>query len=258
MKSKKTKISVAIATYNEENNIVDCIDAVKNIADEIVIVDGTSADKTVELAKKAGARIISKPNQSMFHINKNIAINNCKSEWILQLDADEVVSKKLSVEIIELIKSDPKENGFWINRRNWFLGGFLTKGGAYPDPVIRLFRNGKGILPEKSVHEQIRIDGKVGNLRQDILHFADPNFKRYLERANRYTDRTVIDFTSRELKDNAVTSVYYLIIKPILTFIQIYFRHKGYQDGYRGFIWALFSGAHYFYAYSKYTTQKET
>ena len=189
-------------------------------------------------------------------INKNIAIKNCTGDWILQLDADEVVSKSLAREIISVISQNPKEDGFWINRKNWFLGDFLKKGGAYPDPVIRLFRKGKGILPAVSVHEQIKIDGEVGRLKSDLLHFADPNFGRYLQRADRYTDRTVEDFKSVNLSKNLLNHFFYLIVKPILTFLSILIRHKGYEDGFRGFIWALFSGAHYFYAYAKYITKK--
>lgn len=252
----KTKLSVAIATYNEENNIVDCLESVKDLADEIVVVDGMSHDRTAQLAKKLGARVIRKPNRSMFHINKNIAIRNCTGDWILVLDADEQLSSELTKEITRVISTDPPENGFWINRRNWFLGDFLKKGGAYPDPVIRLFKKGKGYHPEISVHEQIKIDGKIGRLEEDILHFADPSFKRYLERANRYTERTAIDFGSQGLKKNPLTAIYFMLFKPTITFLLIYFRHKGYQDGFRGFVWALFSGAHFFYAYSKYSTKK--
>ncbi len=252
----KTDLSVAIATYNEETNIVDCLQSVKNIASEIVVVDGNSTDRTADLAKLHGATVIKKPNRPMFHINKNIAISSCKNEWILLLDADEVVSPQLAEEIVSTIASKPGENGYWISRKNWFLGGFLKKGGAYPDPVIRLFRRGKGILPQISVHEQVKVDGLTGKLNEDILHYADPNFQRYLERANRYTDRTAVDFESKKVKKGLQTAIFYFIIKPAGTFLNIYFRHKGYKDGFRGFVWALFSGAHYFYAYSKYLTDK--
>lgn len=252
----KSKLSIALATFNEEKNIVNCLESVKSIADEIVIVDGTSKDRTADLARRNGATVIKKPNPSMFHINKNIAITNCTGNWILLLDADEVVSKRLAKEILLTINSNPEEDGFWVNRKNWFLGGFLTKGGAYPDAVIRLFRNGKGILPEKSVHEQVKVEGKVGSLSSDILHFADPNFTRYLERANRYTERTAIDFKTANVRKNIINTIHFLIIKPIVAFLIIYIRHRGYKDGFRGFIWAFFSAAHYFYAYSKYLTTK--
>lgn len=253
----KCSLSVAIATFNEESNIFDCLESIKNLVDEIVVVDGNSTDRTAEIARSEGAKVVSTENRQMFHINKNIAIKNCKSEWILLLDADERITESLEKEIKDLINSSPKENGFWINRKNWFLGGFLNKGGAYPDPVIRLFRRGKGQLPQISVHEQVKIDGEVGNLKSNLIHLADPNFKRYLMRADRYTSHTANNFEKKEINKNILTTIYYFFIKPINTFILIYFRHKGYQDGYRGFAWALFSSAHYFYAYSKYITDSQ-
>src|SRR3989344_6090790 len=166
---KKTKkritISAALATYNEENNIVDCIVSLKKIADEIVIVDGESKDRTAQLAQKMGVKVISTSNKSMFNINKNLAIEKCNSNWVLLIDADERISDQLAREIKKIVIVNPKENGFWINRKNWFLGGCLKKGGVYPDSVIRLFKNGKGKLAEKDVHEQVKVEGEVGHLK---------------------------------------------------------------------------------------------
>lgn len=249
---KKVKISAALATYNEEQNIVDCLESLKQFTDEIVVVDGTSTDRTAQLAQKFGARVIITTNKPMFHINKNLAINTCRGDWIFLIDADERVNRELAAEIKQVVKQDPKENGFWVNRRNWFLGGFLTKGGAYPDQVIRLFRKGKGRLPEVSVHEQVAIDGEVGHLKNDILHFADPNFTRYLLRANRYTTQTAAEIAQKDQGRGPLSVTYYMLIKPIVTFFSIYVRHRGYVDGFRGFVWALFSAAHHFLAYVKY------
>ena len=249
---KSPKISAALATFNEEENIVDCCQSLKLVADEIIVVDGSSTDRTRELAKKHGAKVIKTTNKPMFHINKNLAIDNCQGDWIFLIDADERVSGELAAEIKEVITSNPKENGFWVNRRNWFLGGFLTKGGAYPDSVIRLFRRGRGRLPEVSVHEQVKIDGEVGGLKNDLLHFADPSFFRYLTRAARYTEQTKEEIKKLNPGRGVFPVVNYMIVKPAITFVKIYFRHKGYVDGFRGFIWALFSSAHHFYAYVKY------
>ena len=252
-KTKKIiKISAALATYNEEDNIVDCIDSLKKIADEIVIVDGSSTDRTFQLAQKMGAKIITTSNKPMFNINKNMAIENCNGKWILLLDADERISDALAKEIKNLIKVKPKENGFWINRKNWFLGGYLKKGGVYPDSVIRLFKNGKGKLAEKDVHEQVKVEGEVGRLENDILHLSDPSFERYLKRAIRYTDRTADHLKEMNPGRGMAQVINYMVVKPIFTFINIYVRHKGYQDGFRGFVWALFSGVHHFYSYVKY------
>lgn len=249
---KKVKISAALATFNEESNIVDCIKSLNQFASEVVIADGSSTDRTAELAHGLGAKVIRTTNKPMFHINKNLAISNCKNPWIFLIDADERVSRELVEEIKSKVHKNPKENGFWINRRNWFLGGFLTKGGAYPDSVIRLFRSGKGRLPEISVHEQVKIEGTVGHLENDILHFADPNFARYLMRANRYTEQTAQEIKKKNPGTSPAVIFQYVFIKPFIIFMAIFFRHKGYVDGFKGFIWALFSAAHHFYAYIKY------
>ncbi len=249
---KSLKISIALATHNEEANIENCLKSSQDFADEIVIADGSSSDKTIQIAKKFKAKVIITTNKAMFHINKNMAINSCKGKWVLLLDADERLTPELKNEIAKTIKSNPTENAFWINRKNWFLGGFLKKGGAYPDSVIRLFRRGKARLPEENVHEQLKVKGKVGYLKNPLLHFADPSFSRYLERANRYTDLTAQELVKQNPGKNILSILNYMLIKPSITFYNLYFRHKGFQDGFRGFIWALFSGFHYFYAYAKY------
>lgn len=249
---KKHKISVAIATHNEEKNIRQCLGSLNHFADEVVIADGASKDNTVDLAKKMGAKVIKTSNKPMFHINKNLAIENCVGDWVILLDADERLTDDLKKEILETINANPSENAFWINRKNWFVGGFLEKGGAYPDSVIRLFRRGKARLPEVSVHEQLKVTGEIGHLNNPLLHFADPDFSRYLYRANRYTDLTAQKILNENPGKSIFTILNYMLVKPLFTFCSLYFRHKGYQDGFRGFIWALLSGFHFFYAYTKY------
>ncbi len=248
----KTGISAALATYNEEDNIEPCLISLKQFASEIVVVDGSSIDKTVEIAKKHGAKVMTVTNKPMFHINKNLAISNCSKPWIMLIDADERVSADLAAEIVRTVTSNPTHNGYWVNRRNWFLGGYLKKGGAYPDSVIRLFKKGKGRLPEVSVHEQVAVEGTIGHLKSDLLHMADPNFARYLSRANRYTSQTALELKAKNPGTNPAKVTAYTVVYPLWIFIKIYFRHRGYVDGFRGFTWALFSGFHYFYAYVKY------
>lgn len=149
----KIKLSVVLATYNEERNIDRCLDSVRQLADEIIIVDGRSDDDTVKIAKKYGARIILvNNNPTHFHVQKKMAIDAAKGEWVLQLDADECLTPTLVSEIEYHINHKTEFNGFWIPRSNYFLGRFLTKGGQYPDYTMRLYKRGKGNLPAKDVH----------------------------------------------------------------------------------------------------------
>lgn len=240
------KLSVALAVYNEEKFLGDCLEAVKNLADEVVIVDGSSTDKTVDVAKKFGAKIKICDNPKNFHINKKKAIDMCSSEWILQLDADEIVSRKLAVEIEKIINSNSLENGYWIPRRNYFLGKFLNKGGVYPDYTLRLYRNGFGQLDAKSVHEQATVKGGVGYLKEDLLHYSNRNFSDYInKRFLRYSSIMADEITGGFLSN--------FFIKPIFDknqgFFSIYFRNLGFLDGFAGFVWALFSSLHFPMAY---------
>lgn len=250
---KKIKLSIVLATRNEEANIGRCLESVKEIADEIVVADEQSTDKTVEIAKKYGAKIISVPHQENFHITKNISLDAAKGEWILQLDADEVVSPELAQEIVSTINHEPSTmNGYWVNRKNWFLGRFLTKGGQYPDPTLRLYRKGKGRLPAKDVHEQAHVEGEIGRLQHDLLHYRDTSFAKYLEGFNRYSSLIATQMQTRNEQFNILNTLNYLFFKPLATFIKIYFRHRGYVDGIPGFIFALFSGLIHPVAYIKY------
>lgn len=248
----KQTLTVALATFNEEKNIERCLRAVKGWADEIVIVDGSSTDKTVELAHYFTDKVVVTTNKPMFHINKNIAIDAATCDWILQLDCDEVVSQELKDEIDQVINSDPKDQGYWIPRSNYFLGRFLKKGGQYPDATIRLYRKGTARLACKTVHEQADVTGTVGFLKHDLQHFADPSFSRYLTRWNRYTTLSAQEMVVGETKIAKPEFLQYFVIKPIFEFYQIYLRHRGYVDGFSGFVFALFSALRFCAIYIKY------
>jgi len=249
---KKPKISVAIATFNEEENIGLCLDTVHQLADEIVVVDGTSSDKTVEIAKKYTSKIIVRENPPIFHINKQMAIEAAIGDWILQLDADERVTPELRNEILRIAKSKTEYNGFWVPRKNFFLGRYLKKGGQYPDYTLRLYKKGKGHLPCKSVHEQAEVKGKVGYLKNDLLHIADPNFSRYLVRFNRYTSLLADELEEKKIKIGLFSGMNYILIKPLGWFLLTYFRHKGFVDDFPGFVFSLFSGLRFAVGYIKY------
>ncbi len=252
------KISVAIATFNEQKNIERCLKSIVSWVDEIVIVDGSSSDKTVEIARKYGASVVISDNPPIFHINKQKAVDLCKSMWILQLDADEVVTQELKNEIIRLINDSKSANGYYLPRKNFLLGKWIKKGGLYPDFVIRLFRKGKGRFPKLSVHEQIKVDGEIGYLKNSLLHYAYPDFSEYIRKANVYTSLTVEEFKKNKLQVNFLNNIKYIFLLPLSTFWVIFFRHLGFLDGFPGFVWAFFSALHWQIAYIKYWEYKNS
>lgn len=248
-------LSVVYAVYNEERLLAQSLESIKDLADEIIVVDGESSDKTVEIAKKYGAKVISTTNKPIFHINKQMAMDAAKCDWVLQMDADEVVDAEMQRHIIKILQAtsfDGLDTGYWLKRRNWFLGRFLTKGGQYPDPVIRFYRTGKAHLPMKSVHEQMEVDGSVGWLEGHLLHYNSPTFADYLRKANTYTSLTAREWSEKKMPLSFSSFVSNVLWKPQYTFFMLYFRHKGFQDGFAGFIFALFSGLHFPIAYMKY------
>ena len=185
------KISIALATYNEEKNLAMCLGSVVDWSDEIIIADGSSTDKTVKIAKDYKAKIIKTTNKPNFHINKQMAMDAATGDIVLQLDADEVVDEDLKKFILKLTKFSDlthlEESAWWVPRKNLFLGKWLKKGGQYPDPVIRLYLAGKAHLPQKDVHEQMEVDGKVGWAGGHLLHYSNPSFADYMRKFNTYT-----------------------------------------------------------------------
>lgn len=282
------RLSVVLATRNEQENIKRCLASVKDLADEIVVVDENSVDKTREIAKAMGARVYLEPHHEIFHITKQKALDYAKGDWILQLDADELVTLELAIEIKNTIRNNNdqllvkkkqilKKNklfrkhmehlntkgvrigentgeivAFLIPRLNMFLGRPLRHAGVYPDPAIRLVKKGKAFFPSKSVHEMMQVKGEVSWLENYMKHYDSPTFSRYLKRANRYTDLTAKEFYDKKESRSLSNFLFYLLIKPFVTFFNLYLRHLGFLDGVPGFLWSSFSALHFPLAYFKY------
>lgn len=284
-----SKLSVVLAVRNEEENIGRCLESVRNIADEIVVVDEYSTDKTREIAESFGAKVYLEPHHDIFHITKQKALDYATGDWILQLDADEVVTEDLAREIWRVINhQSPITNyqsqkarlfqkhqklieerdgpigkktgeivGYFIPRRNMFLGKPLIHAGVYPDGVIRLVKRGKARFPQKSVHEQIQLDGDVSWLESDLLHYDSPTLKRYLSRLNRYTDLKAQELKNSKTPRNFWSFLRFTVIYPSSYFLLLYIRHRGFLDGVSGFLWSFFSALHFPIAYFKFLTDKD-
>lgn len=287
------KLSVVLATRNEASNIARCLDSVKEIADEIIIFDEHSTDDTAEIARSYGAKVFLEPHHDNFHITKQKAIDKAQGKWILQLDADEEVTSELAAEIADVVnmsddqiisrelhdaykrrlfkrhmqlitRINPDINtdkgpvvAFFIPRRNMFLGKPLIHAGVYPDPAIRLIRKGKAYLPGKSVHEIMKVSGRVSWLFNDMLHYDSPTLERYIMRLNRYTDLHAGDLKVAAVSKGVMGMINYLICKPLITFIRMFIRNRGYRDGAAGFVWCAFSSFHFPIAYFKYFTYRD-
>jgi len=251
---KEPNISVAIATFNEEKNLARCLKSISGWVKEIIVVDGSSTDKTRQIARNYGAKVIKTTNKPIFHINKQMAIDKCTGEWILQLDADEVVSLELKKELLSTAIDDLAFEAYFIPRKNFFLGSWLKKSGQYPDGVIRFFQNGKAKLPCKSVHEQMEVDGITGWLKNHLLHYPYPEFSDYLEKSNRYTS-----LSAKELIDQGRQASVFGLLAAFarfkLTFLSMFIRHKGFQDGIPGLIFCFYSGLHHLTSYIKFWEQ---
>lgn len=284
----EVKLSVVLATRNEEENISRCINSVKNIADEIIVFDEYSTDNTKKISESLGAKVYLEPHHDNFHITKQKAIDMAKGKWILQMDADEVITPELAKEIHGVVNSQLSTHkvnsnkqrlferhqrlieerdgkigtdssevvAFFIPRRNMFLGKPLIHGGVYPDPAIRLIKKGKAYLPAKSVHEIMKIDGKIAWLYNDMEHYDSPTLKRYLMRLNRYTDLHANELKEKKVSKGLQGLLQYVFIKPSFTFLNLFFRHKGFLDGVNGFLWSFFSALHFPIAYFKYITNE--
>jgi len=295
---KSLKLSVVLATRNEEENIARCLQSVKKMfsdptshwlrgASEIIVFDEYSTDNTKKIAESFGAKVYLEPHHDIFHITKQKAIDTAKGEWILQLDADEVVTPELASEIRSVLNGSSitvhgsqkaklflrhqqlieerdgklgKDTGdvvaYFVPRINMFLGKPLIHAGVYPDGVIRFFKKGKAWLPCKSVHEQMEIDGKVNWLNGDLLHYDSPTLKRYLMRLNRYTDLQAQELKDSKLNKNVLSFLKFTLLLPTYYFLLRYVRHGGYKDGVNGFLWSFFSAIHFPIAYFKYVTNK--
>lgn len=244
-------LSVVLAVYNEEKNLSACLQSVQGLADEIVVIDGGSQDQTVEIARKFGAKVKTTDNPPIFHINKQKAIDMATKDWILQVDADERVTPELRKEIRSVVSRQSLVVGYWIPRKNWFLGRFLTKGGQYPDYTLRLYKKGKGRLPQKSVHEQAIVEGETEYLKNPLIHIADPSFSRYLIRFNRYTDLIANELREQKIGYTPIMTVKYILVLPLWWFFLSYIRHKGFMDSWQGFVFSFFSALRFPMGYIK-------
>ncbi len=285
--STRPTISLAVLARNEEKMLPDCLASAKDIVDEIIFVDDQSSDRTVAVAQRFGATILQSKHQSNFDENKQIAIDACTSEWILLLDADERLSPELQKELKEIVLFDLEEQNkhqqevtpwkkrlfdrhthilqqqgslplftqhdpivaYIFPRRNYFLGRYLRFGGVYPDGVIRFFKKGTAVMEGKTLHQQLKVTGRVGWTEGDLLHMDSPTFEKYIKRWYRYVDYLREEMEEKKIRLSMGTFVSWCILQPVHWFFLTYFVRKGFLDGWQGFVFSFFSSIRFSGAY---------
>jgi glycosyltransferase involved in cell wall biosynthesis len=261
-------LSVAIITCNEERNLRRTLESLR-VADAIVIVDSGSTDRTVDIARELGAKVFVEPWKG-YAAQKNSAIEKCTGDWILSLDADEAVSEELAAELEYITKpsddgaegrrewcltmsrgrpSDERDMfGFWLPRKNFFLGRWIRHGGFWPDAKLRLFRRGKGRFEERPVHETMVVDGPTGRLNGAMLHHAYPTLEGYIAQMNRYSTLGAQMATAGRKRG---FSVVHIVLRPALTFIYNYLFRLGFLDGREGLLLHLYHAGYVSWKYAK-------
>lgn len=226
-------LSVVIITLNEEGAIDRCIDSVRKVADEVLVVDSGSTDATVEVAESCGARVINK-DWLGFGRQKQFAVNEAAHPMVLCLDADEWLSDALSEEILK-IKNSAMAAAYVLPRRNLFLGRWLSYGEGYPDYTLRFFNREKARWSEEPVHEGVLYDGKPIRLKGDLMHQSADDLHRFLEKQNRYTT-----IQAAHLFENGKRfSLAKMILSPAIRFFRYYLLKLGFLDGVPGLIHIL-------------------
>ena len=224
-----TKISAIIPTLNEEIHIAEAISSV-SFADEIIIIDSFSSDKTIKIAEKMNVKIIKRKFDD-FSSQKNFAIEQAKYDWIFILDADERVTKEVKEEIVSAVKNPNGFVGFYVRRTFYFSGKKVNYSGFQRDKVIRLFLK-EHCKYSGLVHEKIISNGKIGFFRNKIDHFSYRNYDHYISKLNHYAA-----IRAEELHDNGKkVNIYHVMIKPGARFFIHYFIRLGFLDGFTGFL----------------------
>ncbi len=227
-----TPVSVTIITLNEAHNIGRCIDSVKDVADEVVVVDSFSSDKTVEIAQLKGAKIYQQEFLG-YARQKNFAIAKAIYPLILSLDADEVLSDDLKKSILD-VKKNVTADAFTFNRFTCFSGKWIRHSGWYPDTKLRLWNREKGRWQGDYVHEKVVMnkDASIKHLNGDLLHYSFNSIEEHIRQINVFSSLKAQGLFQKGKK----ASVFMMICSPVFKFVRHYFFNKGFLDGYYGYV----------------------
>jgi glycosyltransferase involved in cell wall biosynthesis len=223
------KVSAVIITKNNEQTIQDCLTSIL-WADEIVIVDSGSTDKTIEICKSFNCKIVSTPWLG-FGKTKQLAVNNASNEWIFSIDSDEVCSPALRDKIMSVLENS-EYDGYTIKRTTFYLGKPIKYCGWQRDFPLRLFNKEKGTFNERPIHEYVELNGSIGRINSILYHYSFPTLSSHFQKMDSYTDLSAEEAYSEGKKSSIVAAV----LNGVFKFIKMYFLKLGLLDGTAGFV----------------------
>ena len=262
------KLSIALITLNEEANLAHTLESVMPLArdgeGEIIVLDSGSTDRTLDVARSYGAKVFIEPWKG-FAAQKNSAMKKSIADWVLQLDADEALETGLVEEIQAVLSATsdsmhqavptrgtspaaPSIVGFWIPRKNFFLGRWIKHGGFYPDPKLRLIRRGAGEFEEYGAHPTIKVTGRTGRLKHSLIHNAYPSLRGYLDHMNSYSSAGAEIAVA---KGHRSFNLINILLRPKLTFLYNYVVRLGFLDGREGLLLHLYHANYVSWKYAK-------
>jgi len=239
------KVSVIITTFNEEVNVGECIESVL-WADEILLVDSFSKDRTLEIARRYPINVLEREYFGSA-AQKNWAIDRVQHEWVLIIDADERVPEALAREILSVLATDPPVNGYYIRRENIFIDKVIRHSGWSTDKVVRLFRREKGRYPNRRVHADLEIEGQVPVLRNAFLHYTFRTFDQYFPKFLNYAEWGA----AQAFRDGRRAGFVELVFRPWWRFVRTYFLQLGVLDGVHGFVLCVLQAFGVFLKYAR-------
>ena len=237
------RLSVIVIALNQEANITECLKSV-SFADEIVVVDTGSADRTVELARNFTDRVVTADWQG-FGRTKNFALDQARGEWVFSLDTDERVPPALRAEILAVVEAGGPLDGYRVARQNYFCGRWIRHLGWYPDYTLRLFRRGRGRFRDREVHEEVVVDGPVGDLPTPLTHYSYRSVSEYVTRMDRYARLAAQEMAKAGRRPFPGE----LFFRPFFSFFHLFFIRRGFLEGTPGYTLAVLMSMYKFLKY---------
>ena len=240
-------LSVILITRNEEANLADCLASLEGIAQQVVVVDTNSSDRTLDIAKSYGAVIAQPQDWPGFGPQKNRALDLATGEWVLSLDADERLTPALKSEIVTAIHDSAHVDCFAIPRLSWYCGRFIRHSGWNPDYVDRLFKRGSARFSDDLVHERLLPSGQVAKLENPMLHYSFMNYSQVLQKIDRYSTASA----EQAFAQGKTSTPLKAVLHGAWSFFRTYFLRAGFLDGPQGFTLAMSNAQGTYYRYVK-------